>query len=42
MDEYDVINWTQHWRIINGRTYRDAVARRLSDGQLRLIAVPEH
>lgn len=38
---YVVLTWTNHWRIIDGRTHRDAVARRLADGQLRLIAVPD-
>jgi hypothetical protein len=37
---YEIISATQHWRIINGRIYRDFIARR-SDGQLRVVAYPE-
>jgi hypothetical protein len=37
---YEILDRTNHYRIINGRTYRDCVARRLADGALRLIAVP--
>lgn len=36
---YEIVQLTQHWRIIDGAVYRDAVARRLTDGQLRLISV---
>jgi hypothetical protein len=36
---YDIVEWRQTWRIINGRYWRDCVARRLSDGELRLISV---
>lgn len=36
---YDVIEWRQTWRIVDGRHYREAIARRLSDGCLRLISV---
>ena len=36
---YDVLEWRQTWRYINGRCYREAVARRLADGQLRIISV---
>jgi hypothetical protein len=36
---YRVLAWTQHWTIIDGAVYRDAIAIRLSDGQRRLIAV---
>lgn len=39
---YKVIQWTQHWRIVRGRYYRDAIARRLTDGQLRLVSFPDH
>jgi hypothetical protein len=38
---YEIVNWTQHWTIIDGCVYRDAVAVRLTDGQRRLIAVRE-
>lgn len=30
--------WTQHWSLIGGAWYRDAVAIRLSDGSRRLVA----
>jgi hypothetical protein len=36
---FEFLHWTQHFRIIGGVIYRDAVARRLSDGSLRLVAV---
>lgn len=36
---YKVISWTQHWSLIGGAWYRDAVAVRLADGQRRLISV---
>lgn len=39
---YQVLNWTQHWRLIGGRWYRDAEAVRLSDGQLRLVSFPSN
>jgi hypothetical protein len=35
---YTVVNWTTHYRIIDGRVYRDAIARR-SDGALRLVSL---
>jgi hypothetical protein len=38
---YRIVNWTQHWTIIDGCVYRDAVAIRLVDGAPRLIAVKE-
>jgi len=37
---YQIVSATQHWRLINGRIYRDHIARR-SDGILRLIALPD-
>lgn len=37
---YVVVEVSQHYRKIDGRWYRDAVARR-SDGELRLISIPE-
>jgi hypothetical protein len=37
---YTVVSWTTHYRIIGGRVYRDAIARR-SDGAMRLVAYPE-
>lgn len=36
---YRVLHWTQHWTVIDGAWYRDAVAVRLADGQRRLISV---
>lgn len=36
---YEIVSWTQHWSRIHGAWYRDAVARRLSDGALRLVSV---
>ncbi|WP_280791036.1 hypothetical protein [Blastococcus sp. CT_GayMR16] len=38
---YEVLQWTQHWRVVHGTYYRDAVARRLTDGAVRLISVPD-
>lgn len=38
---YTVVQWTNHYTIMNGRTYRDAVARRRTDGALRVVAFPE-
>jgi hypothetical protein len=35
---YQLEQWTQHWRQIDGAWYRDAVAIRLADGQRRLIS----
>lgn len=35
---YQLEQWTQHWRKIDGTWYRDAVAIRLSDGQRRLVS----
>jgi hypothetical protein len=37
---FEILERTTHYRIVNGRTYRDCVARRLEDGALRLIGVP--
>jgi hypothetical protein len=37
---YELIQWTQHYRRIDGRWYRDAIARR-SDGELRLVSYPD-
>jgi hypothetical protein len=37
---YTIVSWTTHYRIINGRTYRDAVAR-TATGELRLVAYPD-
>lgn len=36
---YSIIEWTNHYRIMNGRTYRDVVAVR-DDGQRRLVLMP--
>jgi hypothetical protein len=35
---FEVIEWTQHYRRINGRWYRDAIARRSTDGALRVVS----
>jgi hypothetical protein len=37
---YTIVSWTTHYRIIGGRTYRDAVARTRT-GELRLVAFPD-
>lgn len=37
---YELLSRTTHFRIIDGRTYQDCVARRLSDGALRVIGIP--
>lgn len=37
---YTVVSWTTHYRLIDGRWYRDAVARNAS-GELRLVAFPD-
>ena len=34
---FEIVEWTQHYRRINGRWFRDAIAR-TSDGQLRLVS----
>jgi hypothetical protein len=39
--QFELIEWTQHYRLINGRWYRDAVARRTADGELRIVAYPD-
>ena len=36
---YEILSWSQRWCRIDGAWYRDAVARRLSDGALRLVSV---
>ena len=36
---FTVVTWTTHYRIIDGRTYRDAVARTRT-GELHLVAFP--
>jgi hypothetical protein len=38
--QYQIVQWTQHYRVIDGVWHRDAVARR-ADGQLRLVAFPD-
>lgn len=38
---YRIIAWQQHWRLIDGHIYRDAIAVRITDGSLRTIAVKE-
>lgn len=37
---YTVVRPTNHWRIIDGRMYRDHIARR-ADGTLRVVAFPD-
>lgn len=39
LTDYRIIEWTQHYTLIHGAWYRDAVAVRLTDGTRRLIAV---
>lgn len=36
---YVVLNWTTHYRIVGGRTYRDAIALDRT-GARRLVAFP--
>ncbi len=36
---FRVVQWTQHWTLIDGAWRREAVAIRLADGTLRRIAV---
>lgn len=36
---YTVVSWTNHYRIVDGRVRRDAIARR-SDGELRVVSYP--
>lgn len=36
---FEILDRTTHYRFIEGRLYRDCVARR-SDGELRVIALP--
>jgi hypothetical protein len=36
---FEIVEWTQHYRLVNGEWYRDAIARR-PDGQLRLVSYP--
>lgn len=38
--QYEVLEYRNHYRIIRSRVYRDAIVR-LSDGQVRLYALPE-
>lgn len=37
---YTIVSWTTHYRIIDGRIFRDAIARR-ADGALRVVAYPD-
>jgi hypothetical protein len=37
---YQILQPTQHWRIVAGQVRRDYIARR-SDGQLRVISLPD-
>jgi hypothetical protein len=36
---YTLVQWTQHWSLIDGAWYRDAVAIRHTDGARRLVSV---
>lgn len=36
---YELVQWTQHYRKINGVWHRDAIARR--GGELRLVSYPD-
>lgn len=38
---YTVLSWTTHYRIVNGRIYRDAVARLAGDPRPRLVSFPD-
>lgn len=38
---YRIIAWQQHWRIIDGVVYRDAIAIREADGTVRAISVKD-
>lgn len=38
---FQLVAWTQHWTLIGGAWYRDAVAIRLADGARRIIGVLE-
>lgn len=35
---FQLVAWTQHWTLIDGAWYRDAVAIRLTDGTRRRVA----
>lgn len=35
---YRIVQWTQHWRRIDGAWYRDAVAISPFDGQRHLVS----
>jgi hypothetical protein len=37
---FEIVQPTNHWRIVAGTPRRDYVARRLTDGQLRVISLP--
>jgi hypothetical protein len=39
MNGYRLVQWTQHWSLIGGAWYRDALAIRLADGERRLVSV---
>ena len=36
---FELVAWTQHWRLVDGTWRRDAIARRLTDGALRIVSV---
>lgn len=36
---YEVLQLTNHWRLIDGAYYRDAIARRTYDGAIRCISI---
>jgi hypothetical protein len=38
---YQLEAWTQHWTLIDGAWYRDAIAIRLTDGSRRLVSFPD-
>lgn len=40
IEPYTVVQWTQHWCIIDGAFYREAIVR-LADGTHRLYAILE-
>lgn len=42
VDGYRIVQPSNHYRIVRGTIYRDAVALRLADGELRFVSFPDH
>lgn len=42
IDGYQIVQPSNHYRIVRGTVYRDAAAVRLADGELRLVSFPDH